>query len=288
MTLPDPFARQQLLARAGGSDVTGQATFTSSAFSIVAVHERGYLVPLADGEATITATHGGASATVKVMVSGFSQPRAVDFQGEIVPLLSRYGCNAGGCHGKASGQNGFKLSLFGFDAACDYDEITKRGRGRRSSFGAPDHSLLLAEGDGQGAARRRQAARAGQRGVSVAAGVDRRRGSAFRSERPHVIQSAARCRARAVLKAGQGQQLAVIAMYSDGSQRDVTRQCNFSSNLDVVAAVDEQGLVTAADKRGEAAIMARYMGQVAVFRAIVPARRAARRDSRLLHEQLRR
>src|SRR5262245_9013632 len=71
------------------------------------------------------------------------QPRAVDFQGEIVPLLSRYGCNAGGCHGKASGQNGFKLSLFGFDAAWDYDEIAKRGRGRRISVGAPDHSLLL-------------------------------------------------------------------------------------------------------------------------------------------------
>src|SRR5262245_19086095 len=112
--LPDPFARQQLLASASGSDVTSQAIFVSSAAGIVAVDKRGYLVPLADGEATITAAHGGASATVKVMVSGFAQPRSIDFRGEVLPLLSRYGCNTGGCHGKASGQNGFKLSLFGF------------------------------------------------------------------------------------------------------------------------------------------------------------------------------
>src|SRR5262245_52161778 len=110
--LADPFARQQLLASVGGSDVSNQATFASSAPAIVAVHERGYLVPLADGEATITAAYGAASATVKVTVSGFSPTRAVDFQGEVMPLLSRYGCNTGGCHGKASGQNGFKLSLF--------------------------------------------------------------------------------------------------------------------------------------------------------------------------------
>src|SRR4030095_10985194 len=77
--------------------------------------------------------------------SGFSQPRAVDFQGEIVPLLSRYGCNTGGCHGKASGQNGFKLSLFRFDWSWDFEEITRRGRARRITAGAPDHSLLLAK-----------------------------------------------------------------------------------------------------------------------------------------------
>lgn len=66
------------------------------------------------------------------------------------------------------------------------------------------------------------------------------------------------------------QQLTVIAEYSDGSQRDVTRQADFSSNLDVVASVSPDGLVKTTGQSGEAAIMTRYMGQVAVFLALVP------------------
>ena len=65
-------------------------------------------------------------------------------------------------------------------------------------------------------------------------------------------------------------QLAVIAEYSDGSSRDVTRQSEFFSNLDVVASVDSTGLVNAHQLSGEAAVMARHMGYVAVFRAMVP------------------
>jgi len=269
VTLPDPFARQQLLVRMGGSDVTGQATFVSSASSVVAVDERGYVVPLADGEATITASRGGASATAKVTVSGFAQPRAVDFQGEIVPLLSRYGCNTGGCHGKASGQNGFKLSLFGFDASWDFDEITRRGRGRRINAAAPDHSLLLTKASNMvphGGGRRIEPDSEAYQLMRawIAAGAP-----PSAPNRPRVTGLEIMPH-EAVLKAGQGQHVAVTAIYSDGSRRDVTRQGNFSSNLDVVARVDEQGLVTAAENRGEATIMARYMGQVAVFTALAP------------------
>ena len=68
---------------------------------------------------------------------------AADFENEIQPLLTRYGCNSGGCHGKASGQNGFKLSLFGFDTQADYEEIVEHGRGRRVNVATPEQSLLL-------------------------------------------------------------------------------------------------------------------------------------------------
>lgn len=67
----------------------------------------------------------------------------VDFHSEVVPLLTRYGCNAGACHGKALGQNGFKLSLLGFDPQSDYEQIVRASRGRRVFPAAPDHSLLL-------------------------------------------------------------------------------------------------------------------------------------------------
>ncbi len=73
-----------------------------------------------------------------------------------------------------------------------------------------------------------------------------------------------------VLRHEQVQQLAVLAEYSDGSMRDVTRQSEYSSNLDVVATVDADGLVHSGRLSGEAAVMARHMGYVAVFRALVP------------------
>src|SRR5438094_760561 len=73
---------------------------------------------------------------------------SVHFANDIVPLLTRHGCNAGGCHGKASGQNGFKLSLFGFDPEFDYNAIVKEARGRRVFAASPDHSLLLAKSAG--------------------------------------------------------------------------------------------------------------------------------------------
>jgi hypothetical protein len=186
-----------------------------------------------------------------------------------MPLLSRYGCNTGGCHGKASGQNGFKLSLFGFDPAWDYDEITKRARGRRVFAGAPDHSLLLAKAANNlphGGGRRLEPESEAYQILRawIAAGAPPSAPSSIRVISLEVMPPGA------VLKAGQSQQVAVTAIYSDSSRRDVTRQCSFSSNLDVVARVDELGLVTAAENRGEAAVMARYMGQVAVFTALAP------------------
>src|SRR5580693_5924946 len=67
----------------------------------------------------------------------------VHFANDVMPLFSKYGCNSGGCHGKASGQNGFKLSVFGFDPDADYDALVKEARGRRVFPAAPEQSLLL-------------------------------------------------------------------------------------------------------------------------------------------------
>src|SRR5947199_6110883 len=74
--------------------------------------------------------------------------QAINFENDIVPILSKFGCNASGCHGKAEGQNGFKLSVFGFDPPADYDALTKEGRGRRVFPAAADRSLLLLKASG--------------------------------------------------------------------------------------------------------------------------------------------
>ena len=74
---------------------------------------------IVDGDTELLVRHSGLTARVSVEVSDISQYPPVKFQNDVIPLLSRLGCNSGGCHGKQSGQNGFKLSVFGFDAYSD-------------------------------------------------------------------------------------------------------------------------------------------------------------------------
>ncbi len=91
----------------------------------------------------------GRTLNVAVTVEGSAEPRRFNFENDIVPILSRFGCNSSGCHGKAEGQNGFKLSVFGFDPPADYAALTKEARGRRVFPAAPEQSLLLRKMTGQ-------------------------------------------------------------------------------------------------------------------------------------------
>ena len=87
-----------------------------------------------------------AAAVCAEVVTAAERP--LNFENDIVPILSRYGCNSSGCHGKAEGQNGFKLSVFGFDPAADYRALAVEGRGRRVFPAAPEKSLLLLKASG--------------------------------------------------------------------------------------------------------------------------------------------
>src|SRR5437868_3526382 len=71
------------------------------------------------------------------------------FEFDIQPLLTRFGCNAGACHGKSRGQNGFALSLLGFDSDFDFSALVQEGRGRRVLPASPENSLLLLKATGQ-------------------------------------------------------------------------------------------------------------------------------------------
>jgi hypothetical protein len=195
--------------------------------------------------------------------------RSVDFANDVVPLLTRHGCNAGGCHGKASGQNGFKLSLFGFDPAFDFNAIVKEGRGRRVFPAAPERSLILAKPTGQaphgGGKRFTPESEAYQTLRSWIA-----QGMPAHSDRARVLRKIDLTPQQRVLARQSRQQLVLRAHYSDGSVRDVTRQAQYQTNDPSLAVVDDDGLVRTLDLAGEAVIMARYMGCVAAFRATVP------------------
>ena len=76
------------------------------------------LIPKQDGTTTITArASSGASAQTEIRVANMGNESEISFPGTIIPIFTKLGCNGGGCHGKASGQNGFKLSLLGFGCA---------------------------------------------------------------------------------------------------------------------------------------------------------------------------
>lgn len=265
----DAFARRQLLVSTDGRDATRKAQYASRKREIVSVDATGYLVPHANGTVDIEVKLDGHVSVVPVEVSGFEKVRPVDFATEIEPLLSRFGCNSGGCHGKASGQNGFKLSLFGFDTVYDYATLVNEGRGRRVMVSAPEKSLLLLKGSGavpHGGGRRLDPHSEPYRLILswIQSGAP-----ASAPSVPHVVKLSM-VPAERIMNANEQQQLAVIAEYSDGSRRDVTREAQYSSNLDVVAIVGDDGLVTANEPTGEAAIMTRYMGQVAVCRVLRP------------------
>ncbi|MBS0205368.1 MAG: DUF1553 domain-containing protein [Planctomycetes bacterium] len=267
--LRDAFARRQLLVSNGGHDVTRRATYLSRQPSIVSVDATGYLVPHSSGTTDVEVTLNGQHRLVPVEVTGFDSLRPVDFATEVEPLLSRFGCNSGGCHGKASGQNGFKLSLFGFDTEFDYHTLVSEGRGRRVMVSAPEQSLLLLKGSGavpHGGGRRLEL---GSEPYRLILSWIQSGAPASAANVPHVVKLSM-VPAERVMDANEQQQLAVLADYSDGTRRDVTRAAQYSTNLDVVAIVNDDGLVTANEPTGEAAIMTRYMGQVAVCRVLRP------------------
>jgi hypothetical protein len=269
VVLEDSLARRQLLVTAATGDVTHACTYEVANPAVARIDDAGYVIPIGPGATEIAIRHGEVQTKVPLTVAAYDSGRRIDFANDVVPVLSRYGCNAGGCHGKASGQNGFKLSLFGFDPAFDYNAIALAVRGRRVFPASPEQSLLLLKATGavpHGGGERLEAD--SEPYQLLLRWIEQ--GLPASSPDAPVVSKLIVEPADRVLHAGEEQQLAILAEYTDGSRRDVTRQAQYASNIDLVAAVDERGLVRCGSQTGEAAIMARYMGQVAVFRAQVP------------------
>ncbi|MBA4067592.1 MAG: S-layer protein [Isosphaera sp.] len=194
---------------------------------------------------------------------------APTFERDVQPVLTRFGCNAGACHGKARGQNGFQLSLLAFDNDADYQAITAEARGRRVFPASPDHSLLLLKASGRvphGGGKKLPADGPDYRTVRdwIAAGSPRTPADA-----PKLLRITVSPAAR-VSAFRESYRLAVTAHYSDGSTADVTRLAAFSSSESVYAAVSPEGVVTAGPIPGEAAVMARFAEKFAVSAVLVP------------------
>ena len=259
---------QQLVATLEG-DATRKARYSVFPAGIVRVDATGLVVPIKEGKATITASVGSAQARLGVEVARQEADLPISFANDVVPIFTKFGCNAGGCHGKADGQNGFKLSLLGFEPQEDYEFLVKEGRGRRVMPAAPEHSLLLRKAVGQvphGGGKKLDPSSPFYRVLArwVAQGMP------YGDASDPSVAGIETYPASRVLKRGDSQQLAVVARMSDGSTRDVTRMAQYECNQPGMAEVSETGLVATKQVPGRAAVMVRFQSHVAVFRATVP------------------
>ncbi|MEO1983010.1 MAG: S-layer protein, partial [Fuerstiella sp.] len=163
--------------------------------------------------------------------------QAISFVNDVMPVLTKAGCNTGVCHAKAGGgQNGFQLSLLGFEPQEDYESLVKEGRGRRLFRAAPERSLLLMKASGQTS-----------HGGGIRLARDSKHFSLIRewieqgtpyadSSDPELASIEVRPE-RGVVAMNGDQQLQAVAKYSDGSVRDITQLALFESNDEAMADV---------------------------------------------------
>jgi hypothetical protein len=250
-------------------DLSGDVKYHVADTKVARVTTTGRVVPAGNGSTEITATYGDKSVKVAVSTQSCDVNLPINFANQVVPIFTKLGCNSGGCHGKASGQNGFKLSLLGYEPEVDYNALVKEARGRRLMPAAPDSSLLLlkaAGGVAHGGGKRMEVGSDEYRlirrwiaaGMPVGAKTD-----------PVVVRITVFPEHR-VLTRHNRQQFALAAHYSDGSVEDITRRGQYESNDQEIAIVDAGGLVRTLGMSGEAAVMCRYQGHVTTFRATVP------------------
>ena len=226
---------------------------------------------MTNGVGAILIRSADEHTTIPITVRHLDQPVPISFRREIIPILTKAACNSGGCHGKAEGQSGFKLSIFGYDAQADFESLVLEGRGRRISFASPSSSLLFLKasartphGGGQriepGSYRDRRLLRWIAEGARFDAADDPASEIVAIEIEPQ----------QQILFAGETQQIQVRTIDASGHRRCVTNEAEFVSNAASIADVDSRGLIQASEIPGEAAILVRHLGHVATCRITLP------------------
>ena len=267
-------ARQQVFVTGNYStgqfrDHTRKVQYTVEPAGVVNVDATGLITPIKDGDVTLKVAGGGLNVATPIHVEGVENQIAINFKNQIVPIFTKLGCNSGGCHGKASGQNGFKLSLLGFYPDEDYEFLVKENRGRRLFPSSPSDSLLLMKATGRsphGGGKRMDVDSYEFRLISRWV----EQGMPYGSDKDAYVAGIKCLPEGRVMDRGADQQITVIASYSDGTTEDVTRMALFEANDTEMAEATNTGMIKTLDLAGEVAIMARYQGQVSTFRATVP------------------
>ncbi len=212
------------------------------------------------------------AAVISFAVMLVTEPARADevppFRTGILPVLTKAGCNAGACHGAASGQGGFKLSLLGYDPEEDFERITRELGGRRIAVAHPEESLFLRKPSGQVEHEGGRKLRRNSDGYElvrrwIAAGAP------YGARELQVTSISVDPADKLFGATGKKEQLRVTASLSDGSRQEVTSLALYTSNDDSIAEVSKTGGIVMVG-RGLTSIMVRYSGQVTATRVAVP------------------
>lgn len=262
VTLETKRDSHRLIALATSKDATTRDITASVIITLadptLAKLEGTTLTPLKDGSTKVTISFRGKSVEIPLTVKQATEDRRISFEQDVVPVLSAGGCNTGSCHGSARGQDGFMLSLFGYDPKGDHYRITREQNGRRINLSLPEESLLLTKAIGS---------------------VPHTGGKLFDKEHPFYktllewIKDGAQADPADIalpikievepeqfLLEGADKKLplTVKATYSDGTDRDVTSLSAYTSSNDSSLGINEASGEILSKKRGEAFLMARY------------------------------
>ena len=223
----------------------------------------GIVTPAIDGKADLIATLGDHTSLGFVDVAGVSERSAPDYVRDVMPVISRMGCNAGTCHGSKDGKNGFKLSLRGYDPIYDIRAFTDDIGSRRVNLASPDDSLML---------------------LKCTAAVPHEGGQLTTSDSKYYqivrdwIAAGAKLNLESARVTGievspvnpvvqavdSRQQMRVIATYADGQKRDVTQEAFIESgNTDIAKPVKDASGLIEVFRRGEAPLLVRFEGNYA-------------------------
>lgn len=261
ISLASPEARQTLIVQQRVGDqlqqqVRDALTLTSSDEKVVRIEE-GLAIPVANGNAKITATANGQTSTAEVTVTNMDKPFQWNFRNHVESVLSKQGCNGGACHGARAGQKGFRLTLFGFDVDADYTYLTRQAVGRRIVPSDPGRSLILTKPTGlvphKGGVKLDPASLE-YRVIAewIAAGTPPPSDKDPQISRLEVLPK------NSQQAPGREQQLVVLAHFNDGHVEDVTRWTKYVSTNIAVASVNERGLVKVVGS-GESAVSIWYL-----------------------------
>ena len=249
------------------TDVSAEAAFTSANAKIADASSRA-VIARSNGETVVTVTFKGQTTAVAVTVRDADKKVPPSFLNDVTPIFTRQGCNQGACHGKGAGQNGFRLSLRGYDPLSDHRWITREFNGRRIEGASPEMSLLLRKPVGNAPHEGGRVFSLDSREYRVLLDWLKAGAPGPKKDDPKLVKLDVLPGTR-LMKQGDHQQLLAIGEFNDGTRRDVTWLTKFESNDPGVLAISSDGLVTA-KRSGATAIRASFQTEVAVAVLTVP------------------
>jgi len=200
--------------------------------------------------------------------AGYGAETTPSFLHEIMPLLTRHGCNQGSCHGKGNGQNGFRLSLRGYAPELDHAWLTREFLARRIDTADPGESLLVRKAMGE-------VTHEGGRLFSRNTKSHEVMVQWLKAGMPGPLKNEAKLTGLKITPAtmplakDQKQQLKVLAEFSDSKTVDVTWLAKFAVADASQLSVDANGLVTAL-RPGETSVQVFFEDQVAIATFTTP------------------